>query len=275
LYFAFVVAAAGYAWHSRPADYGVRLVGLLTFTDNIVAGLLHNFNSIPFTGHLWTIAFEEQFYLLLPLLLRGWLANREKARRNIVKIWVGFVVVRILAVSLHAPHPMIWTSVFSGDPILIGILLALSPPIEFSGPRRFALMGVALIGLASSVFMPSIVIMGWHQVILYTTVALGSGALFLCALHEPWLAWLSSKPLRYLGKISYGLYVFHMVGIASALTSVTWLVGHNVPVGSQWIATSSSAFLITLALSAASYQFLESPFLRLKGRFETIRTRAV
>jgi peptidoglycan/LPS O-acetylase OafA/YrhL len=275
LYYAFVAATALYAWQSPPAHYEVRVAGLLTFTDNILSGLLHSLNQIPFTGHLWTVGLEEQFYLLLPLLLRSWLPDRKKACRNIVAIWVTFVIVRIVAVSLHAPYPMLWTSVFSADAILIGILLALSPPIELTGRRRFALMGVALLGLASPAFMPMIGIVGWHQVIVFTTVALGSGALCLCALHEPWLAWFSSKPLRYVGKISYGLYVFHLLGVHLALSIVTWLVGHNVPVVSEWIATSASAFLITLALSAASYRFLESPFLRLKRRFESIRTRAV
>jgi peptidoglycan/LPS O-acetylase OafA/YrhL len=138
-------------------------------------------------------------------------------------------------------------------------------------------MGVALLGLASPALMPSITIVGYHQVILFTAVALGSGALCLCALHEPWLAWLSIKPLRYLGKISYGLYVFHDIGIQLAKAIVTWLVSHNVSVVSswQWIAISTSAFVITLALAAASYRFLESPFLRLKRRFETVRTRPV
>lgn len=275
LYYFFVAATGLYGWYTSPAHYGVRLVGLLTFTDNILSGLLHDFSSVPFTGHLWTVSLEEQFYLLLPLLLRRWLANREKARRNIVVIWASFIVARVLAVSFHAPYPMIWTSLISGDPILIGILLALSPPIRFTGGRRFAFMGVALLGLASPAFMPSITILGYHQVILFTTVAFGSGSLCLCALHEPWLAWLSIKPLRYLGKISYGLYVFHMLGMETAKSIVAWLVGHGVPLVSRWIAISSSAFLITLALSAAAYRFLESPFLRLKRRFETIKTRAV
>jgi len=275
LYYAYVVGIGLFVWPSRPADYWVRLVALLTFTDNIVTGLLRSFNTIA--GHLWTVALEEQFYLLLPLLLRSWLANREKARRNIILVWVTFVVARMLAVALHAPHPMIWTSPFSADAILIGILLALSPPIGLTGRRRLALMGVALLGLASPALMPSITIVGYHQVILFTAVALGSGALCLCALHEPWLAWLSIKPLRYLGKISYGLYVFHDIGIQLAKSIVTWLVSHHVSVvsSSQWIAISTSAFVITLALAAASYRFLESPFLRLKRRFETVRTRPV
>jgi peptidoglycan/LPS O-acetylase OafA/YrhL len=276
LYYVFVAAMGLYAWQfSWQHDSGFRLVGLLTFTDNILSGLDHELNQIPFMGHLWTVGLEEQFYLVLPLLLRSWLANREKARRNIVAIWATFVGVRLLAVWLHAPHPMIWTSVFSGDSILIGILLALAPPVELSARRRLALIGVALLGLASPAFMPMIGIVGWHQVIVFTTVALGSGALCVCALHEPWLAWLSAKPLRYLGKISYGLYVFHLLGIQLALSIVTSLVSHNVPVLWKWAATGTSAFLITLALSAASYRFLESPFLRLKRRFETIRTRAV
>ncbi|MEO6922645.1 MAG: hypothetical protein ABI142_02355, partial [Bryocella sp.] len=68
------------------------------------------------------------------------------------------------------------------------------------------------------------------------------------------------KALIYLGKISYGLYVFHIAALGIA--------GHL----HQGIAVG---FILCVAMAAASYKFLESPFLRLKERFEIIPSRPV
>jgi len=72
-----------------------------------------------------------------------------------------------------------------------------------------------------------------------------------------------------LGKISYGLYMFHFTGILLALTIL-----HPV---SRWQLLGGRAlgFALTLVLALASYRRVESPFLRLKDRFTTILNRPV
>jgi len=76
--------------------------------------------------------------------------------------------------------------------------------------------------------------------------------------------------LVYLGKISYGLYVYHTLG--SFLAEKLDFVRSGLP---HLIAREALAFSITIVLAAASYKFLESPFLRLKKRFELVRSRPV
>jgi peptidoglycan/LPS O-acetylase OafA/YrhL len=63
----------------------------------------------------------------------------------------------------------------------------------------------------------------------------------------------------YLGRISYGLYVFHRIALdfTDIGFSSRW----------RWAANLTVPFAITLLVAAVSYRFLESPFLRLKRRF--------
>jgi peptidoglycan/LPS O-acetylase OafA/YrhL len=72
-----------------------------------------------------------------------------------------------------------------------------------------------------------------------------------------------------LGKISYGLYMWHFTGLLIA-TSLFPLVH-----GWQRLGTTALGFVMTLFLALASYRWVESPFLRLKDRFATVLSRPV
>lgn len=74
---------------------------------------------------------------------------------------------------------------------------------------------------------------------------------------------LAHPAFVYLGRISYGLYVFHMVGQRSARAILDVLAPGPAPLLSFVVL----ALGITIALGALSYALLETPFLRLKTRF--------
>ena len=76
------------------------------------------------------------------------------------------------------------------------------------------------------------------------------------------LLFLFSAPIGYLGRISYGLYVFHELGLLVA--DKAFPAYSHVP--SQWIAHWIVALALTIALAMASYRWLEQPFLLLKQR---------
>ena len=75
---------------------------------------------------------------------------------------------------------------------------------------------------------------------------------------------LEAKPFRYLGKISYGLYMYQPIGIALAF-QIALLFGQAF----NWVLYLLS-MAITIAISALSYKYFEAYFLKFKGKFSTL-----
>jgi peptidoglycan/LPS O-acetylase OafA/YrhL len=272
LYFVFCVCAFVLSNFLRPHPLPIewfRFGGLMAFVDNIITGF-RGYNPISYTAHLWTISLEEQFYLVLPLLLAGLLAVPTRLLRGLFACWLLFLAIRIIAVLLKAPHPMIWTSVFSADSLLLGTALgAMRPSPPSTVFMRVTIVIVGIFALFSGVFLPPIDKVGVHQVIVYSLIAVGAAALTTAALHEPLLRFLKERPLRYLGKISYGLYVFHVLGIAVGSKVAIWIGS------ASWWVGALTAFAATTILSVLSYELFERQFLKLKQRFESVQSRPI
>ncbi len=102
----------------------------------------------------------------------------------------------------------------------------------------------------------------------------GCLCLFFSCLQLPAGRW--QKPFIYLGKISYGLYVFHVLwlGAFTGSDSGTLPGGRLSPLASQ-LGAMAIALPATVATGMLSYRYLESPFLRFKKRFTVVRSRPV
>jgi peptidoglycan/LPS O-acetylase OafA/YrhL len=83
---------------------------------------------------------------------------------------------------------------------------------------------------------------------------------------------IDSKPLQYLGIISYGIYMFHPTVIALLLDGLAAIPAVKSSFWLLNILLYGLTLIITIAVSALSYAFFETPFLRLKNRLEIIKT---
>jgi peptidoglycan/LPS O-acetylase OafA/YrhL len=81
--------------------------------------------------------------------------------------------------------------------------------------------------------------------------------------------WQVSQLFVYLGRISYGLYVFHVLGLMIS----DFAVPHQGASLGRFLYRDTVGFAITVALSAISYRWLETPFLNLKQRFTHVLSR--
>jgi peptidoglycan/LPS O-acetylase OafA/YrhL len=223
---------------------------------------------IPFSvaGPLWSISVEEQFYIGWPLLLRFFGINRIK-QLAVGMLLLAFITRIVLAVY-GVKHPAVWCNTLARlDPIALGAILAFV--LRGRAPQINNVLRVVLCAMAFGSWwliarylsqdgtssIAAYALSGFASVVLLLAVLRSEARL----LYLPPFSWLV-----YLGRISYGLYVFHLFALA-VMMHVLFVPGLGIPLSFPLRVLTS--FLLTVALAATSYTWLEEPFLRLKERF--------
>lgn len=228
-------------------------------------------------GPLWSISVEEQFYLLWPWVVR------IVTRRSLALICLcGWICSQVTLLYLCFHHtlnsPTVWaSSVVQLQYFAIGVGLSLylngSAPSIRGGLRLLIILcAFLLFPIAECVFDANgIRGLEQHSSIAHTyPIYLCGGVSVLailigflgCSSLESW------RSLRYLGKISYGLYVYHPLAIGLAAHVVEPL-GLN----SQFIIVVG--LLADIGIAWVSYEYVEKPFMRMKERFAIVRSREV
>jgi peptidoglycan/LPS O-acetylase OafA/YrhL len=216
-------------------------------------------------SHLWSLAVEEQFYLVWPWLI---LCAPERWLRPVI---VATIVAAPLS-RLAWPHPMdsvLPTSCL--DSLGLGALVALAAshkgaPYGAGGGPPYGMAGMGAAGavlVAVTLALRALGLGGQYQVVgldfgvslLSAYVVAGAARGFAGATGR----FLSASPVRAVGRISYGLYVYHGF--------TPYLLGRYVPgfIDMTW---PLRALLLTAAtglIAVASWHLLEQPFLRLKS----------
>lgn len=252
-----------------------RLAWYLLFAGNIYCAS-HGWSLNPMTP-LWSISIEEQFYLIWPWVMR-WFSRRGLFLCALFFILVANTTLFIFGHRHASTDTTVWANTFvQFQMFATGILLSLARkrPIRAGAAAGllFALCGPVLWFVACYIFQAKqfsggLAINGLSLVIGFALIALGCAAVLhgFCVMgpsHMP--QWAIS-----LGKISYGLYVYHLTAIRISATLLFALHFRH------WLELASPpAFLLTILIAKLSYDKLESPFLRLKRRFEAVHTRPI
>jgi peptidoglycan/LPS O-acetylase OafA/YrhL len=240
-----------------------------TFLQNYAMAAAGRFGA-QFAAVTWSLAIEEQFYLLLPLFVRlipprrlGW------ALGALIASAVG------LRAIVHAASGGSWVVNYvllpsRMDTLLLGVGLAVlvrSPAIEWLAPRRRWLTvllvaeGLLLLPLRT---IPVEALALWGYTALaafYATlvlrVRLGAG--------EWWGAVFRSRPLVYLGTVSYGLYLVHQVA-SGALHGAFFGRPPRITTLAEG-AVTLLALALTLLVCELSWRFFERPIVEWGRRF--------
>jgi peptidoglycan/LPS O-acetylase OafA/YrhL len=264
LYFFILLVAVLWPWTGRlPLPYFLAYLLLAGNWITVMLGPPASWASI-----LWSVSIEEQFYLSWPLVIKFF------SRARYLQIAIGLVAVAnvarlYLAVGTLHPYTVFPNTFAQLDSIGAGILCAIalkgSVPVFSTGKRLFLLYtgSVLLIGCGRFADGESPIFV----IAAYPVVTFGCLALFLAVCGTS----LSWRPLVYLGKISYGLYVYHVL----ALSLVGRALGGKAGTPVRFLAYWWGGLLLTIALASASYRWLETPFLRLKEKLAVIKSRPV
>ena len=280
LYFAMI----GVGWfyglfspnHTVSLAWGAAL--MLLFTNWYTVG--HGYPP-GFLFPLWSVSLEEQFYLLWPCMVK-YLSPGSLLGVSTMLMTAAYLTLARLLHQGQILDPGIWVnSLVQFQYFALGTMTAVvlrGRVPNFSKPMRWALFAAGLLCLRAAqaaVYSndPSLPHDLLHIGPRYLIALPGCLCLFLSCLQLP--AGKLQKPFIYLGKISYGLYVFHVLWLGLVRDLLTHVASsHLSPLAFQ-LTAMAIALPATVLTGMLSYQYLESPFLRLKKRFTFVRSRPV
>ena len=264
---------------SDPAALGARKAFYWLYLGNYLMAVDGRFPN-EILSVTWSLSIEEQFYLVWPLVV-FLLSRKAISRLCMAIIAVMFLLRLVLVLAGYGPIPIYVLTPLRQDGLAVGALLATIlggetalPPAFDSTVRRMAFLSGALSILIWALpddyqwFSPQMQEFG------YSSLALFFGALLVLAMRSkdrsPIARLFNSRALRFLGKYSYALYLFHYP-IKAWVRSRVWqggpfpsLFGSRLPAQLLFYVEASAP---AIALAVLSWHLYEKRFLSLKKFF--------
>jgi peptidoglycan/LPS O-acetylase OafA/YrhL len=224
--------------------------------------------SLVLIKHSWSLAIEEQFYIFWSLAL--WFAVRFKAGRpltliaTVFLIWLVIVQRAVRAGAGESPERLYFGTDTRVDALLIGSLAAFVYMWKIVPLKVFLSRGFSLLALGAGFVLTAVFSFNnhWQQEFYISALPIFAIAAAVVALwfvtREKSLAHLiiENRPLRYIGEISYGLYLWNNVSI---------LLAENL--FESALPQFSFAVLLNISIAAVTYHKIEKFFLKMKSRY--------
>lgn len=247
-------------------DFTEKLILYLLILPNIVTGV---FKHIPYLSQNWSIGVEEQFYYFWP-----WVIRQTKASRLLIIMIVFFLtfyITRSLTV-LYMPEIGLWkylNEFIKSLRITCMILGAIGAyftyfqlnsklvQLIFHKGFQVFLYGTLILMLSFGVYLP-----GVNQEIyalIFTLIIMN------LAKNPDSILSLENPVFNYLGKISYGMYMYHTIAVVIGVK-----ISHSF--GNSNFVSYPISYILTIIMSGLSYQYFEKPFLKIKDKFTTVKS---
>lgn len=263
----FLMAACAPGFHRQVplTELGLQWASWLSFRGGVdVNGIK---NSKLWLAVVWTLQYEWLFYFSLPFL--GWFARRTS--RTLLLLAVSMAAAHRVAAIAHlgtfasALDLLSNYLNFLAFSFSVGIVSAMLPR-EMVAPKAqgklAAILSFVAIGITLTLIPPH----------FGRLESLCLALPFMCvSMGNNWFGLLSSRSLRFLGRISYSFYLFHFLTLAVVMMALNrhGMLSTITPLPYWTIVAGCGT--ATIVLSAFSYQWLEAPFLHV-GRLAFRKT---
>jgi peptidoglycan/LPS O-acetylase OafA/YrhL len=247
-------------------NFTEKLILYLLILPNIVTGV---FKHIPYLSQNWSIGVEEQFYYFWP-----WVIRQTKASRLLIIMIIFFFIfyiTRSLTV-LYMPENGWWkylNEFIKSLRITCMILGAIgayftyfqlnSKLVQFIYHKGFQLILylTLILMLTFGVYLPGINQEVYALIFTLILMNLAKNPDSILSLENP--------VFNYLGKISYGMYMYHTIAVVIGVK-----ISHSF--GNSNFVSYPISYILTIIMSGLSYQYFEKPFLKIKDKFTTVKS---
>jgi len=241
--------------------------------------LINNFQTIttqaweyPF-AHFWSICIEEHFYILWPIII-AFVPSRQLLKTILILIGISWAYKAGTYVFMPQNwYPLYLHTLSRMDVILMGGLLA---AIYLQKPFVFKMNGYISMGL----LLILVLILSFDEASDFTNMFNGvlRRPVYMALLALPMMDLMFNperknifgkrNPLLYLGKVSYGIYMYGNILVPIIIKKIIVAYSiHNI------YFYFSLVLILSLLIPVVSYEMMEKPFLRLKQRFSLVKTR--
>jgi len=223
----------------------------------------------------WSLATEEQFYLLWPLAV--WFFPKKQKLLGVASFLVLICfVIRLAGHYLFAsPFQIRYSSLTRADAILLGVILGLVYKESFFTRIKAYAKWLALVGVVSLAFWSFWRDLSWPESFRGQQLAIPltnftAVALIIYLLEENnWLSRICSfRWIGWMGRMSYSLYIVHYAYAHWIWYVVIPHLARHMPHILAVLLSNALAFSLTLLLAVLSYRFIETPCQKLKQRLK-------
>lgn len=249
---------------------GTEIALSLSYTANWAIAL-YDYH-LTWLNHCWSLAIEEQFYLIWPLVIVALERNVRSPQTKVQLLIAGAVMIAIYRatnVGHYTDNRINFGLDTRMDTLMVGAALAyfvhmlpgrrVSDTVSKCLGRVLAPLGLTGIFLVINIVTWYSPWMGWIGYVLVAGAAMLVVADLVVGRHSLLAGPLAWRPMVFVGRISYGLYLYHL--------PVYYMVEHAIP-EQTLVMRLTFKVVISVALAAGSYYLVERRFLRLKGLFE-------
>jgi peptidoglycan/LPS O-acetylase OafA/YrhL len=260
-------------WHRGHIAY-------LVYCQNIAMSFFPGLtvvNPAIYLTHFWSLAVEEQYYMLWPGAI--WLLRDERKVMKLCLFLIAFGILLRIALIWLLPSRLALDLVYRGlpthwDGLLLGSWLALAMrrwsieqlrrPVQWLlGIGVFVFIGAGLYARSLAFYTPAMEIFGLPALPLVF-----AGLLFNCFIPGSWeLRFFGLRFLRFLGRYSYGIYVYHVLFFPIMVQGLHWLQAHVPSRAAADLIYLLLWCLTSVTVAFLSYRYFELPFLNMKERF--------